>query len=431
MSRGGAIRGLFVMAVVALAAVPASAAADEFVPTRFDDPAPNGCKPADCSLREAIKAANNHGGADRVSLSSGTYRMEIPGTSGASIEDGDFNILGDLTIRGRGVDGPDKTTVNGKGLDRVFTAVGDAKFLRLQIRGGDASADPAHTSFGGGLAAFGDKVVLKNVFLTRNAATYGGGIWSVATDLRVLKSTVYYNQSTEGAGLDLDSSTTQPVTTVRASSIVSNPASQKGGGILVDGFNSGGNNADPFLIVENSTIVNNVAVTGGGPDTYQGGGIMADNGAVVGIEQTTIVDNRAGDAYSTGIGGGLYQHSGAVINPGDSILVGNGVGTGVGTGVKSDVAGAQCAGTVSGSGGNLVQLPAATTCPMSGGYTETSFAAAKLGTLDDYGGPTETIPLLAGSTAIGLANSCPPKDQRGVPRPVQDCDSGAYENTDP
>jgi len=414
-----------VTAVVALAAVPASAAADEFVPTRFDDPAPNGCKPADCSLREAIKAANNHGGADRVSLSSGTYRMEIPGTSGASIEDGDFNILGDLTIRGRGVDGPDKTTVNGKGLDRVFTAVGDAKFLRLQIRGGDASADPAHTSFGGGLAAFGDKVVLKNVFLTRNAATYGGGIWSVATDLRVLKSTVYYNQSTEGAGLDLDSSTTQPVTTVRASSIVSNPASQKGGGILVDGFNSGGNNADPFLIVENSTFVNNVG--GVGPGTKEGGAIMADNGAVATIEQSTFWLNRAGDVQSTGIGGGLYEHSSSTINPGDSIFFANFVGTGVN--VRSDVPGAQCAGTINGSGGNLVQTLAGTACTFTGGYTETN--DAKLGDYGDYGGPTKTVPLLTGSPAIGLAGSCPPKDQRGVPRPVQDCDSGAYENTDP
>lgn len=411
-----------------LAAFPPAVAADEFVPTRFDDPPPNGCKPADCSLREAIKAANNHGGPDRVSLASGTYRMEIPGTTGASIEDGDFNVFGNLTIRGRGTQ---NTKVNARGLDRVFATGGRAKFIGMTIKGGDSSANAAHTSVGGGITAIGERVVIKNVRITDNDAQFGGGISSVAEELLITKSTLYYNRAVEGAGLDLRSNVTQPVTNIRASTFVSNPATLKGGGILADGFNSGGNNADPFLIVENSTFYNNVAVTGGGPDTYQGGGIMADNGAVVGIEQTTIKDNRAGDAYSTGIGGGIYQHSGAVINPGDSILVGNGVGTGVGTGVKSDVAGAQCAGTISGSGGNLVQQPAATTCGMSGGSTETTYAGANLGTFGDYGGPTDTIPLLTGSPAIGLAGSCPLKDQRGVARPVQDCDSGSFENTDP
>ena len=64
----------------------------------------------------------------------------------------------------------------------------------------------------------------------------------------------------------------------------------------------------------------------------------------------------------------------------------------------------------------------------------------KLGTLGNYGGPTQTIPLLAGSPAIDAGN---PKgctdgnghllktDQRGKPRPDREdktgCDMGAYE----
>lgn len=413
-----------VLVLLLLALDPVSATADQYVPTRFNDPPPNGCKQDDCSLREAIKTANNHGGPDTVVLSRGTYEMQIPATSGASIDDGDFNVFGDLTIKGQG---PKETKVDANGVDRVFATGGTAKFRGLMIKGGDSSANPNHTSVGGGIAAIGEKVVVKNVKVTDNEAQLGGGIESVAEELSIVRSTLHYNRAVEGAGLDLRSSITQPVTNVRASTFTSNPATQKGGGILADGANVGPNVAEPFLIVENSTFYNNVAVTGGGPDTYQGGGIMADNGAVVALEQTTLVSNRAADAYSTGIGGGLYQHSGAVINPGDSILVSNGVGTGVGTGVKSDVAGAQCAGTISGSGGNLVQGPVATTCPLSGGYTETSYAGAKLGTIGNYGGPTLTVPLLEGSPAIGLAGSCPPKDQRGVARPSSGCDSGAFE----
>ena len=40
-----------------LALLPSLALADDFVPTRYDDPAPGPCLPVDCSLREAILAA--------------------------------------------------------------------------------------------------------------------------------------------------------------------------------------------------------------------------------------------------------------------------------------------------------------------------------------------------------------------------------------
>jgi predicted outer membrane repeat protein len=53
-----------------------------------------------------------------------------------------------------------------------------------------------------------------------------------------------------------------------------------------------------------------------------------------------------------------------------------------------------------------------------------------LGTLGDNGGFTQTIPLMAGSSAIDTGNDliCPAADQRGVTRPQgAHCDMGAYE----
>ena len=58
-----------------------------------------------------------------------------------------------------------------------------------------------------------------------------------------------------------------------------------------------------------------------------------------------------------------------------------------------------------------------------------------LGTLGDYGGSSQTIPLLAGSSAIdATSNNCPATDQRGWARPADGdgdstatCDIGAYE----
>ena len=46
--------------------------------------------------------------------------------------------------------------------------------------------------------------------------------------------------------------------------------------------------------------------------------------------------------------------------------------------------------------------------------------------LADNGGPTETMSVPAASVAIGFANACPKRDQRGRLRPTN-CDSGAFE----
>jgi CSLREA domain-containing protein len=54
------------------------ALADTFKPTRFDDPAPNKCKPHDCSLREAIRAADKDPSHSTILLGKGTYKLQIP-----------------------------------------------------------------------------------------------------------------------------------------------------------------------------------------------------------------------------------------------------------------------------------------------------------------------------------------------------------------
>lgn len=59
-----------------LAAIAGQASAFQtFTVTRFDDPAPNGCLAGDCSLREAVLAANALAGFDAVVLATGTYSV--------------------------------------------------------------------------------------------------------------------------------------------------------------------------------------------------------------------------------------------------------------------------------------------------------------------------------------------------------------------
>ncbi|MBN8480635.1 MAG: hypothetical protein J0L88_03485 [Xanthomonadales bacterium] len=50
-------------------------AQDTYVVTRFDDPSPNGCIASDCSLREAMAAANGDYGHDIIELGAGTYTL--------------------------------------------------------------------------------------------------------------------------------------------------------------------------------------------------------------------------------------------------------------------------------------------------------------------------------------------------------------------
>ncbi len=80
-------------ALLALAVVAAhDVAAATFTVSRLDDPAPGSCTPGDCSLREAVAAANAAPGQDVIALPVGTL------TFGS----GEIAISGDVAIEGSG-----------------------------------------------------------------------------------------------------------------------------------------------------------------------------------------------------------------------------------------------------------------------------------------------------------------------------------------
>ena len=79
--------------------------AADFRPTRFDDPSPNGCLPTDCSLREALIAANASVGRDRVVLAAGTYslsRLQPADQSGNDETRGALWVREDVDFIGQG-----------------------------------------------------------------------------------------------------------------------------------------------------------------------------------------------------------------------------------------------------------------------------------------------------------------------------------------
>jgi hypothetical protein len=396
-----------------LGASPASWS-NTYKPTRFDDPSPGKCKPGDCSLREALVKANDRNGKDTIVLGKGTYRMEITDTTGLGDESGDFNIFDAVTIRGLG---PKNTKVDANGRDRVFPvgSSGTVKLQGLAVKDGDSGANPGHTSVGGGVLALGDRVILDHVAIRGNAAQLGGGVWSVSPDLVIRDSTIAGNNAGEGGGIHVVAAQAEPITTIRGTTISGNAAA-KGGGLLADGSAVFGS-APPTVGVLNSTIAENHA-------SGEAGGLMADNEAAVTLEYATVVDNRADDdGLGGGDAGGIYQHSGATFTFNYSILARNTVG--------ASGQGPECGGTITGHT-VAVEGQGGSVCTFNvSPYFTIDPANRRLGILKDNGGPTQTVNLLSGSGAIGFGFECPPRDQRGKPRPADDCDVGAFERKNP
>ncbi len=96
------------LAVTACLAAPAGAAT--FVPNRFDDPPPGFCTAADCSLREAVMAADGTAALDTIELAPGEYVLtRTTGTEPASF---DLDVTTQLAV------------VSTAGIARVSVATG-------------------------------------------------------------------------------------------------------------------------------------------------------------------------------------------------------------------------------------------------------------------------------------------------------------------
>jgi CSLREA domain-containing protein len=174
-------------------------------PSTFGDENGGG---TDCSLREAILAANTDsafggcpagGGADTIPLGAGTYGLSIPpGTTGDGSLEGDLDVAGPLTITHTGLA---PAVIDGGGIDRVVQVLptGDLTASGLTIRNGRT------TQSGAGIRNEGN-LNLSNATLTGNetTASFGGGIANTSTGTLVLTDvTISGNRAeNDSGGLD-------------------------------------------------------------------------------------------------------------------------------------------------------------------------------------------------------------------------------------
>jgi len=298
--------------------------------------------------------------------------------------------------------GASTTIIDGGGADTVVTVSNSSSFVtlsRVTIRNG-SSGD------GGGVNNFGT-LRINNVTISSNTALGGVGF---------------------GGGINSTGSLT-----VNSSAISGNTVSG------TDGSFGGGINSTGTLTINNSTLNGNTAsVTRG--SVASGGGIF-NRGGTLTINNSTLSGNHAG-----GAGGGIFNDGGTLaINnstlSGNNSLHGGGIRNyGTATLQNSIVAnsssGGNCYGTMTSKGYNL---SSDNSCNFNG-PGDLNNTDPKLGQLGNYGGLTQTLPLLFGSPAIDAGNpsGCTDgqghllkTDQRGKPRPDKEdtggCDMGAYE----
>ena len=411
MSGRGLATALVSVAAATLLA-PAPAGAETLEPTRFDDPTPGKCKPEDCSLREAVLAANKSPGKSRILLGGGTYELEIPEASDAPTKSGDLDVTGPAAIRGRGVKA---TEVSGAEIARVFDIGARARIGlphdslgRMTVSHGSAPGED-----GGAILTGFSQTKLKHLAIAHNAAGRGGGLASVRTKLTVSATTFRANTASYGGGAFFPAGFSATEGTIKSSTFSGNAAGV-GGAIAADGQNIPGSAEDePVMDVVNSTLSGNSA-------SNTGGAITTLNGATVRLDNSTVAGNTANLQGSGGSGGGIAQLGTSSFEFADSILAANTVGAGGSS--------PQCFGTFgAGGGANLLANLAGDSCSIFGTVTSDPL----IGGLARNGGPTKTIALLEGSQAVGLAATCPKRDQRGRPRPLTGCDTGAFERKNP
>jgi len=443
--------------------------AASYTVTKYTDSNDGACN-ADCSLREAIIAANGNPGPDVITLGSGTYSLTITGSGENSCATGDLDITDTLTIVGLG---PEQTVIDASGLisDRVLhivagvdtVVISGVTIINGDVTGGgggiynrDADLTLLNTvvisnhasNNGGGVYVWSGSVTLSSTQVVSNTADDSGGGVFVANGSAILNASgglINSNSAKDGGGVYLRrGSATLSGTQVLSNTAGGAESAQGGGGVYVEQDNAtlnmnGGRIAGNSVIdhygggvyveqgsatLNGTQLLHNSAFWGGG--AYVGG-----SSGTLTLVNVTLSNNAAG--YS---GGGLYQDDGTTVvtyttiasntastsgsgirHAGGAISVQNSIVAYNGT--------ANCAGTLTSNGHNL---DSGNTCGF-GASSDITSTDPLLGPLT-YDTGTWVHPLLEGSPAIDAATCIADitADQRGVARPQgPGCDIGAYE----
>lgn len=273
----------------------------------------------DCSLREAIQAANTDtavdacfagSGADTIVLPAGTYSLSIAGAGEHANATGDLNITSDLTLQG---DGAATTILDGADLDRVLNIfAGQVQISGVTIRNGSAE-------FGSGIFNHGGTLEIYNSIIRSNDAIVKGGIFNGSLGTATIKnSTISENTgshggiSNEGTVTILDSTFSNNVVTNDLGGAIGNGDT---GIMTIEGSNFSGNSS-----ARGGAIFNwgSISITGSsftGNTAGSGGAITNSGSGIATIDNSNFWDNSA----DNGPGGGI-ENVGSLSVTGNSFI---------------------------------------------------------------------------------------------------------------
>jgi CSLREA domain-containing protein len=378
------------------------------------------CGTDDCTLREAINAANAASSSDIISFAANV-------TPAITLTLGELKITKAMTVMGPGAR---VLAVDANLASRVLeitTSGGAVTVSGLTLTRGQSGGSVA---IGGGILAASDvtltdctisdsSVIGDAVVGSSGTDAFGGGIWNDGT-LTLVGCTVNGNSAFGGSFSPTGNS-------------VDTGGTAHGGGI----YNVG------TLTLQNCTFTANTAQGGrGGHNPLLGSGHGGNGGNGLGgaikdsFELTVINCTFSGNfAFygpggggktkgmdGAGHGGGIYRLNASNNHVGNTIIGGN----------TATTDGPDVSGSFTSNGFNFIGIVDATGTgfPVQGDQTGMGPAGIdpNLGSLADKGGPTDTMALLAGSNAINAGNdvSAPLRDQRGYARSGVS-DIGAFE----
>ena len=287
----------------------------------------------DCSLREAIQAANTNvavdlcpagNGTDTIALASGYYTITLSGAEDANVS-GDFDVTSTLTIIGAG---QASTLIDGNNLDRVFHTPNNVPLTlqNLTVQNGTPGS-------GGGAILTNGALTLTAVSLINNRGTDAGALYALNTT-RLDTVLIANNRCTNG-GCNSGGARFQSTAVITGAQFISNAtANGNAGGAWFIGAatitntdfvsntstQGGGAQFQSPTIIYNTRFVSNTTKTGAG------GGVFA--ASTLNLINTVFLTNTAG------AGGGAYLSSGGQIvnslfarnrasaNTGDGVYIG-------------------------------------------------------------------------------------------------------------
>ncbi len=411
---------LFALLVATFVADPTAAAT--FAVTKTVDTNDGACD-GDCSLREAVIAANTASGSDTVLIPAGTFTLTIRdaviGVDEGAAATGDLDILGGgLVIEGTGASG---TVIDASGLDsRIFHVERNFSSAPIALRnltltGGNAGVFPAGSKQRNGSALWvadrftGLVVTLEGVVASGNL---GPNAIASVTTLHIDESTISDNRGGAAVRLTTDAASKTGASATR----ITNTVIEGNDGLALNAVKEEAQSHQ--FVLENATLSGNNRFP-----TVQAAAIFTTNSGQ--LNHVTISDDGGSgltliDDFFAGI---------PVVEVQNSIFASNVAGsvTTVGDGIVLPVS----------RGGNVLDDAGGGVFTGTGDQINSNPAVAPLA---DNGGPTLSHDLLPESTAIDAAlasgplGPCPDRDQRGELRPLDGdgdglaaCDAGAVE----